>query len=720
MNIEYRTRSDFGSTYATRNCHGVVRAKAEKLAIDHFGSWWHPAAMASRLRTKLRIALYRQMPKSFAVIGSGVGLGDSAGLRNQKLWGEEIKETFRRSGISHLLAVSGLHVGIFAITCVQIGRLLKLRLQFTCPILILLIVGFVLLVGAKPPTVRAGIMAGTILLINAYIESRPPHAVGIGLGLSAIWLLGINPVLLFHPSFQLSFGAVGSLLLITPQVDRMLQAGGMKMLLKIVLFWGTYCVLGSRWPLLLDLRLILFASVLFGLFGFIPSEHVADDSRTGSIPRPLRLLLAAQFAIQIGIIVPLSAHYFGYYSVAGNLVNLLVIPLSAILVPAILLSAIVGAVLGGPLSVLAVPIAWFAVAITAVCYAPAYLGAQFLPYPMMPCPNMATLWTYYAAVGTWVLGPYAHRVVRTAFPAARLPRLSPSLAGLFALAMLTWALGGRVQSSLNSPRLLIPDAVARSRVAACPMPILVSEGETALFNPGSASAAKFTVVPILRSVAREPVTQIVCTTERVRSGLGGTRYLASQFADATAYVPRPLLDALSDKLACEPVTGNETGSWKLMRVLPGHVLLQYQIGDRVVWTVPDVATLLAVAREIPVEASCDVLVLPWRVSDRADSPSQTKFMAALATIIGRLQPDCAIVIGGAHPVYWGMLVRELEEKSSPTHLIRTSGAGMVIIGTAGGVSGMTSYLGGPTLDRWSLNRETGPGKAHGSPEGRLK
>lgn len=92
---------DFGSVHASRNCNGLVSAKAERLAIVQIGSWWHPAAVASRLRAKLRIALYQYMPKSFAAIGSGIGLGDSAGLRNQTLWGENIKETFRPARAGH-------------------------------------------------------------------------------------------------------------------------------------------------------------------------------------------------------------------------------------------------------------------------------------------------------------------------------------------------------------------------------------------------------------------------------------------------------------------------------------------------------------------------------------------------------------------------------------------------------------------------------------------
>jgi|GEM_PF-6865780 len=626
---------------------------------------------------------------------------------------ENIKETFRRSGISHLLAVSGLHVGIFALVCAGLGRWLKMPLPFTCPILILLIVGFVLIVGAKPPTIRAGIMAGTMLFIHAYIEPRPPQAVGMGLGLSAIWLLWVNPALLFHPSFQLSFGAVLSLLLVTPRIDRLLQAGGMKMLLNTILFWGVYCALGTRWPMLLDLRLILFAAILFGLSGragagYGTGDPQPGDSRPGVIPRPVRLLLAAQFAIQIGVIVPLSAHYFGYYSVAGNLVNLLVIPLSVLLVPAILLAAIAGAVLAGPLSPIAVPLAWLAMTATVACYVPAYLGARFLPYPMMPCPNAATLGAYYAAVGIWFLAPIASRLVRTFTAVVRLPRIAPKQIATFAVVLLAWACSDRLQSSWHSPRLLIPDAVARPRVAACPMPILVRAGKTALFNPGSASAAKFTVVPILRRVAREPVAQIVCTTDRVRGGLGGTQYLASQFADATVYVPRHLLEALSARLTHAPAmrievqdpgaAGRGTAPWEFQSVVSGQILLEYRIGGTVVWTVPNVATLLAVAQRIPSDRPCDILVLPWQVSDRPNSPSQARFMAALITIIRRLEPDCAIITGGGHPATWEMLRRGLGKKACPTRLIRTSAAGMVIIGAAAGRGDIRSYRSGRAQD----------------------
>ena len=136
--------------------------------------------------------------------------------------------------------------------------------------------------------------------------------------------------------------------------------------------------------------------------------------------------------------------------------------------------------------------------------------------------------------------------------------------------------------------------------------------------------------------------------------------------------------------------------------------------------VPDIATLLAVAGKIQCAGPCDILVLPWRVSVRASSPSQVKFMAALVAIIRRLEPETAIVTGGGHPVFWAMLVAELEKISCSTRLIRTSNAGMVIIGAATQGSGIRSYRGGHGLDRLPLDRNTGPGRAPGSPESSLK
>lgn len=135
----------------------------------------------------------------------GMVLGDDEGVEAQLL------EDFRRSGLLHIMAVSGENVVLlcgmwsFAFTLLAIPRLARTAL------LVPVVATYVVLTGASPSIVRAGV-AGIIGLL-AIIASRPSDGWLLWLAPGA-WLLTANPNTLFDPSFQLSFGAVAGLLVL--------------------------------------------------------------------------------------------------------------------------------------------------------------------------------------------------------------------------------------------------------------------------------------------------------------------------------------------------------------------------------------------------------------------------------------------------------------------------------------------------------------------------
>jgi competence protein ComEC len=128
---------------------------------------------------------------------------------------QPVQQNMRDSGLAHLLAISGLHVGLVAgILFVAVRRLLCLvpSIALYHPIkkwgALAAIVGtlfYVLLAGAPVPTVRAYIMASMFLLaviLDRTAISMPPVA------WAATAILLASPEELIGPSFQMSFGAV--------------------------------------------------------------------------------------------------------------------------------------------------------------------------------------------------------------------------------------------------------------------------------------------------------------------------------------------------------------------------------------------------------------------------------------------------------------------------------------------------------------------------------
>ncbi len=64
-----------------RSCRGVLSTKAYTIQIVSPGSSWHPANIAQKLRGKLRQSMKDQLSDLSYAMGSGIGLGDSAGVK---------------------------------------------------------------------------------------------------------------------------------------------------------------------------------------------------------------------------------------------------------------------------------------------------------------------------------------------------------------------------------------------------------------------------------------------------------------------------------------------------------------------------------------------------------------------------------------------------------------------------------------------------------------
>jgi competence protein ComEC len=140
-----------------------------------------------------------------------LGLTAALTLGHREMLNQNITEDFRRSGITHILAVSGLHVGMFSLLVLGILSFLKGRLAFVPPLAAIIAIWcFALVTGLGPSVTRASIMF-TFLHAGLLIK-RGVNSINSLLA-SAFVLLVINPALLFDTGFQLSYSAVLFILL---------------------------------------------------------------------------------------------------------------------------------------------------------------------------------------------------------------------------------------------------------------------------------------------------------------------------------------------------------------------------------------------------------------------------------------------------------------------------------------------------------------------------
>lgn len=157
---------------------------------------------AAVVREWVRTGLAGALSEENAPLAVAMVLGDRRPLS------AEVEEQFRRAGVTHLLSVSGLHVGFFVALGWSLLRLLRTPPAVRVVATVALSWLYVLAAGARPPAVRAGIMATSGLVAVGLGRGRDaPSALTAG----AVCLLVHNPLLLFDVSFQLSFAATAAI-----------------------------------------------------------------------------------------------------------------------------------------------------------------------------------------------------------------------------------------------------------------------------------------------------------------------------------------------------------------------------------------------------------------------------------------------------------------------------------------------------------------------------
>lgn len=185
-------------------------------------------------------------------------------------------QSFRRLGVAHVLCISGFHVGLLAGLLRRMTRPLPLSRKGRLATEGAVLLAYCLLTGGNAPVLRASGM----LLWRQYTRIRHRQLLPLHmLCVTAALQLFFNPTLLFGASFQLTYGAMLGILLITPRLMRRMDLRS-HIAQKV---WEAFCVavgaqLGILGPqlywfgelpllaVLLNMAVIPFASGLISLF----------------------------------------------------------------------------------------------------------------------------------------------------------------------------------------------------------------------------------------------------------------------------------------------------------------------------------------------------------------------------------------------------------------------------------------------------------------------
>ncbi|MFZ1731590.1 MAG: DNA internalization-related competence protein ComEC/Rec2 [Bacteroidota bacterium] len=174
-------------------------------------SWWKH--FVSGVRHGLRSAVAGLYSPTHAAVMNGLLLGDRSGIA------EETLDDFRRSGIMHILAVSGLHAGI--VLMMVFVPLERLRFPLRAAAALTALWLFAAITGFAPPVTRASLMA--TLFLGGVLLQRAGSSIN-ALAVAGILIAAFDPLAILGLSFQLSFGAVLGILLFHDRIQRALTA----------------------------------------------------------------------------------------------------------------------------------------------------------------------------------------------------------------------------------------------------------------------------------------------------------------------------------------------------------------------------------------------------------------------------------------------------------------------------------------------------------------
>jgi len=119
-------------------------------------------------------------------------------------------EALRTTGLSHLLALSGLHIGFLVAILIGLGAILRLPVSGRALMAICGIFLYMLIVPPRASTLRAAIMAAMFLSSPVLKRWSPPLN---SLAVASLIILCFRPEDLFDAGFQLSFAAIGGIIL---------------------------------------------------------------------------------------------------------------------------------------------------------------------------------------------------------------------------------------------------------------------------------------------------------------------------------------------------------------------------------------------------------------------------------------------------------------------------------------------------------------------------
>ncbi len=185
------------------------------LRIESSAPWYSLPATLARVKHAFIDGIRATLPEPYSSLAGGITIGGKSGL------GNELKDSFTRSSLVHIIVLSGYNVMVVAEWVMALFALTPIRKRWAVTAGVLALILFVGIAGATATAIRAALMA--VIALYARATGRT-YAAGRALLVVILLMLVWNPLyLVFDPGFGLSVVATAGLIWLAPLIEIVLS-----------------------------------------------------------------------------------------------------------------------------------------------------------------------------------------------------------------------------------------------------------------------------------------------------------------------------------------------------------------------------------------------------------------------------------------------------------------------------------------------------------------
>lgn len=187
----------------------IVRSSLKYYRADKKIYYWLKRVLYN-IKNTLKTQLYKIYNENIAGLISGIILGEKS------LIDEKTMNLYQSAGISHILAISGLHITILGMCIYKVLSKMKINVYIKNSIVIPIIMCYGIMTDFSISTNRAVVMM-IIMLMSRFFGRT--YDIYTSLALSLVIILMQNPLLIYHSGLLFSYGAIIGIIYVYPALS---------------------------------------------------------------------------------------------------------------------------------------------------------------------------------------------------------------------------------------------------------------------------------------------------------------------------------------------------------------------------------------------------------------------------------------------------------------------------------------------------------------------